>query len=192
MKRYFILLVLFFSVIGCSKDEPDTSLEITAIAGTPDNFNFVDGASVKLFQAQANGSLGSPVGTGTTDGDGRITFTGLQPVSYTWSIEKGCIMKVNNNIYEPYGPLERGILNRFTVNVPKIGYLDLVNNSANNITVITGLFQTFPVIVDAQSNEIVPFGEGEHIIRHYPSNNQALQKEKIINIQCGDTTTVIL
>jgi Carboxypeptidase regulatory-like domain len=129
---------LFLLFIACSKhsNTPSTSLKITVTDSTN---NPVPGATVDLYSSFAAWSVTNgtnQVGTQTTDQNGNVLFTNLQPLEYYWHIEKGC--QANDfgfSSISTVNPITTQIENDFTCILGNLGTVEYVNTSSDPYTI---------------------------------------------------------
>jgi hypothetical protein len=120
----FLAAVLFFSIIGCKKENISTTLEIRVV---DEQGIYINGASVKLYKTQSDmendtNQFGK---TQTTDANGKVSFSNLGPDIYYWFAEKGCQNNVNGISTTP--ALDLNVTRVVTTTLTGTGTLTLTN-----------------------------------------------------------------
>jgi hypothetical protein len=135
-KNALAMLIATFFVLSCSKKDhkpdpaptPTTDLKITLSDASG---NKVSGASVSLYSNLTDFlNESSAVRTGTTDGNGTVTFSSLTSATYLWRGKLGC-MSNDNSTYSTSSAIAANQTTSVSSVMKSTGTLKFTNNSSN-------------------------------------------------------------
>lgn len=165
-------------IAACSKHSNSlgTSLKITVT----DTLNSpIAGATVELYSSFAAWSVTTgtnQVDSGTTDQNGNVVFSHLQPLQYYWHIDQGCRANVfGYSSISTVNPISANVENDFTCILGPLGIVEYVNTS------------TDPYAVYLDGNEIEIMGGDSTLEFQTNAGNHTLTAIQ----QSGYTTTPV-